>query len=178
MCAGNIGLAIDVKTLADAAELLRRRLDIRIRIVGSGPREAELRGLIAEKKLDNVEVLEPVSANEVTRLHAESVATLVPLVKTGLTEGTRPRRIIDALAHARPVIFAGSGEMADILNRAGAGIVVPPGSAAELARAVEFLADNPDKAALMGALGRKFVETHLTWSHIVEDFLTHIGISV
>jgi glycosyltransferase involved in cell wall biosynthesis len=64
------------------------------------------------------------------------------------------------MAAGKPVILAIDGVIRDVVERAGAGIPVPPGNANALAEAILTLADNPKLAHRMGEQARDYVKTH------------------
>jgi glycosyltransferase involved in cell wall biosynthesis len=69
--------------------------------------------------------------------------------------------MIDFMAAGRPVIVSAAGEAARILDRAGAGLAVPPENPGALAEAVRWLADHPAEAATMGKQGREYAGRRL-----------------
>jgi hypothetical protein len=56
-----------------------------------------------------------------------------------------------------PAPFGVTGELAE----AETGLYVPPGDAAAMRAAVQYLLDHPEEAARMGANGRRLVEQHM-----------------
>ena len=60
-----------------------------------------------------------------------------------------------------PFIGCGSGEIQEIADNSGAGIIAE-NSPEEIAKAILELVNNPKKRDEMGASGRKFVEQHYT----------------
>lgn len=69
-----------------------------------------------------------------------------------------PLVLMQALAHQRGVVAADMGSVADIVVHGRTGLLVAPGSAAEMADAVETLAGAPDEARRMAVAGRRHVE--------------------
>lgn len=70
-------------------------------------------------------------------------------------------KIFDYLAAGRPVIVAAEGEMAQLVQEAGCGVVVPPESPELLAEAVRRLAAGPEaEREAMGRRGRQYILEH------------------
>jgi glycosyltransferase involved in cell wall biosynthesis len=82
------------------------------------------------------------------------VATLrnIPLFTT-----TYPNKVFDYMAGGRPVLLAIDGVIRTVVEKAGAGIFVPPGDGAGLAAAVRLLMRDPGAARAMGFRGRHAV---------------------
>lgn len=73
-------------------------------------------------------------------------------------------KLYETMACGVPVIGSDYPGVGDVIRRYGAGIVVTPGDAVELAEAVARLADNPDEAAEMGRRGREAIEREASWA--------------
>ena len=78
----------------------------------------------------------------------------------GLAGYVVPSRLYGILAVARPVIVAADSESetAQVVERVGCGIVVPPGRPELLARAIRDAHDGKYDLAEMGARGREWVQ--------------------
>ena len=66
-------------------------------------------------------------------------ALFLPLRKDSKYEVTIPSKTYTYLACGRPVLVAASGDVADLVNEIGAGIVVPPEDPKALALAIQKL---------------------------------------
>jgi glycosyltransferase involved in cell wall biosynthesis len=71
------------------------------------------------------------------------------------------------MACSVPVIGSDSGEIPNVLGDAG--IIVPEGDAAALARALDTLVRDPHKRSVMGEQGRKRVQTRFSQQTVVEQ---------
>jgi len=149
---GNLGIAQGLDIVLEAATLLGDRA--RFLLMGDGPRSEELRGEVARRRLDNVEIRGQVPLSAVGDHMAACNALLVPLAADAIFAQFVPSKLYDSMAVGRPVLLAATGESARILAESGAGIAVAPGDGADLARAVATLVDDPALAARLGAAGR------------------------
>lgn len=90
---------------------------------------------------------------------------LVHLKDDPLFAITVPSKTQAYLAAGRPILMAVAGDAAEIIRRAGAGLVVPPENAAALAAAVERLAAlDPEQLAALGDNGRRYYDAHLSFA--------------
>lgn len=92
---------------------------------------------------------------------------LVPIVDVSgrAQTGLAPLKLFETLAAGVPVIATDYPTQAEFVRDNACGIVVPPGDAAALARAVAKLAGDPAAAKAMGARGRAAVEREHSWDH-------------
>jgi len=65
--------------------------------------------------------------------------------------------LMEAMAAARPVVATAVGGNTEIVADGTTGVLVPPGNAGVLARAVDDLLHDPDRAARLGAAAREVV---------------------
>lgn len=76
--------------------------------------------------------------------------------------------LLEAMAHGVPCVGTTVQAMPEILDHGRAGMLVDPGDPVVLADAlVELLVDD-ELAGRLGAAGRRFVESELTWDRVVE----------
>jgi glycosyltransferase involved in cell wall biosynthesis len=159
MHSGNIGHAQDLDSLVRAATFLRDLDDLAITIIGTGARHAELVALAERLDVDKVKfafyqprqlLQQSLSAAD---LHVVGLAS-------GLAGYVVPSRLYGILAVAKPVVVAADpeSETAQVVERAGCGIVVPPGRPELLARVIRDAHDGKYDLEAMGARGREWVE--------------------
>jgi glycosyltransferase involved in cell wall biosynthesis len=159
MHSGNVGHAQDLDSLVRAATFLRDLDDLRILVVGTGARHAELVALAELLEVDQVRFL----YYQPRHVLAQSLSTAdvhVVGLASGLAGYVVPSRLYGILAVARPVIVAADAESetAQVVERIGCGIVVPPGRPEVLARAIRDAHDGKYDLEAMGARGREWVE--------------------
>lgn len=158
MYAGNVGLSQSLQTVLDAAAALSHDDQLVFVINGQGADRARLEE--KARGLNNVRFVDMQPAARLPEVLAAGDIHLVPL-KRGLASSSVPSKTYSILAAGRPLIAsvdAGS-EIANILDRSGAGIAVPPEDAEVLTKAIRDLADSPQERERMGRDGRRFVET-------------------
>jgi glycosyltransferase involved in cell wall biosynthesis len=83
-----------------------------------------------------------------------------------------PSKMFEAMGSARAVILGVRGESKEILERAEAGIPVPPENTDALVQAILDMANNPDRCRAMGIAGRRFVENHYNRDTLAQEMLS------
>lgn len=169
--AGTLGYAHGIDNILQAAELLRDQPLIHFLFVGDGSAKSDLLRIADDLKLRNVTFLDPVSLDLIPAYYSISFCALASLLDIPTYRGARPSKLFPALASAKPLIFIGEGEAAELVRRATAGAVVAPADPAALAAAILHFAHNPKLACALGENGRLFVEQHLQWSVLVDVWL-------
>ena len=157
--------------MLQAARILEGAPPVHFLFLGDGSTKAEMQRLAAEMQLRNVTFREPVPAEELPPYYSIAECGLAALRALPTHEGARPSKILPVLASGKPLIFVGRGEGARLMERAEAGIVVPPEDPQALAREILRLFGDRELALRLGANGRRFVETHFQWSRLVSDWL-------
>src|SRR4051794_7577555 len=159
MHSGNVGHAQDLDSLVRAATFLRDLDDLSILIIGTGARHAELVALSELLEVDQVSFLYYQSRGVLPQSLSAADVHVVGLAP-GLAGYVVPSRLYGILAVARPVIVAADpdSETADVVERIGCGIVVPPGRPELLARAIRDAHDGKHDLVGMGRRGREWVE--------------------
>jgi glycosyltransferase involved in cell wall biosynthesis len=156
--AGTLGIAQALPTVLDAVAQLD---GARVQLVGDGPVKDLLAQDAAERGLENVVFRPQLPLSEIPPVLAASDALLVSLSAHPTFEAFVPSKLVDYMAAGKPVIVAAAGESARLLERAGAGLAVPPEDPGALADAVRWLREHPEEARAMGERGRAFAATRL-----------------
>ena len=159
MHSGNIGHAQDLDSLVRSATFLRDLDDLVIFIIGTGARHAELVALAELLEADQVQFLYYQERGVLPQSLSAADIHVVGLAP-GLAGYVVPSRLYGILAVGRPVIAAADrdSETAQVVERVGCGIVVPPGRPELLARAIRDAHDGRFDLDAMGARGREWVQ--------------------
>lgn len=169
---GNHGYAQALDTVILAAALVP---DVTFALVGGGSDKTRIERLAADRRATNVRFLPPVPQGEIAGLYALSFAGLATLRQSELMEGARPAKALAVMGCAKPVLYSGAGEGAALVRAADAGITVPPEDPAALASAIRRLVDDPAEASRLGANGRRYVESHLSWPALTHAWLEQLA---
>jgi colanic acid biosynthesis glycosyl transferase WcaI len=176
MHSGNVGHAQDLDSLVRAATFLRDLDDLSIFIIGTGARHAELVALAELLEVDQVKFLYYQTRGVLPQSLSAADVHVVGLAP-GLAGYVVPSRLYGILAVARPVIAAAEAESetAQVVERVGCGIVVPPGRPELLARAIRDAHDGKYDLAEMGRRGREWVEREADRSVAVSRYRDLLG---
>lgn len=169
-----VGRLVERKGVHRLLEALARLPDpsaVRLKVVGGGPERARLEGLARELGVaDRVEFTGFVSADGLQRAFEEADAFVLPAVRDrkGDVEGLGVV-LIEAMAHARPVVASDAGGIPDIVRDGETGLLVPPDDPDALARAIERLRRDPEAARALGLRGREWVTRQFGWERITDS---------
>ncbi len=150
LCVGRlIPIKGHIVLLRAFAEARRRVPPLRLDIAGRGPLEPALRALAKELGVDDaVRFLGYVAP--VQRAIEQASIVVVPSMGEGFGMVA-----LEAMERARPVIAAEIGGLGELVEEGVTGLLVPPGEAEPLARAIERLGGDLGLAARMGEAGRR-----------------------
>lgn len=172
--AGTHGHVHGMEAILSAAELLSGE-DVRFRFVGAGVMRPILEARAQEAQLTAVSFEDPVSPEQLVPILAESSVCLATTASGPLADEVIPVKMFDYMASGRPVIGALSGEAAEILTEAGAGVVVPPEDAVALARAIRGLMADRRAALAMGQHGAVAARSKYSREVLGQQFVDLIG---
>jgi len=179
MYSGNLGLAHQFEEVISAAETLEFRRDITFLFVGDGPRLGQVKEAVAAKNLTNVRFMD-YFPRESLHLSLSVADTHLITMRDAMTGIVVPGKLYGAMASGRPTLFVGPEycESADTIRESDCGQTVRTGDVAGLVKAIQVMADNPQRASLWGANGRRaflrtFESQHCCqkWGRIVAELL-------
>ncbi|MGB6687370.1 MAG: glycosyltransferase family 4 protein [Terracidiphilus sp.] len=170
--AGNMGKAQGLETVLEAAKICRTTAPTaEFVLVGGGVERAKLERMAEEMQLDNVRFLPRQPMHAMGGMLAGADALLVHLKDDPLFRITIPSKTQAYLAAGRPLLMAVSGDAAQLVISAGAGLTCPPGDPQSMAEAVKELAEaEPVRLAEMGRNGKAFYQRNLSISSGVDRF--------
>src|SRR5207244_9067051 len=150
LCVGRlIPIKGHIVLLRAFAEARHRVPSLRLDIAGRGPLEPALRALVRELGIiDSVRFLGQVSP--IQNAIEESAIIVVPSMGEGFGMVA-----LEAMERARPVIAAAIGGLGELVRHGETGLLVDPGEAEPLARAIAELAGDLQFAARLGEAGRR-----------------------
>lgn len=168
---GNVGAAQGLDVVLKAAYLLQDVKDIQFIIIGDGVERVTLAAHAKSEGLDNVRFLGSRPQNLMAQYFAFADVLLLHLVQDPAYEITIPSKTYAYLASARPILAAAQGDVADLINEAGAGIVCASQNPQSLAQAVrQFFTLSRHERDAMGQAGRKEFLANFTRSQLVTRY--------
>lgn len=156
MFAGTLGIAQELDTVLDAAELLQESPDVQFVLVGDGADAERLRKAAQDRHLRNVKFLGRFPPREMPELYALSDVLLVHLRDDPLFRITIPHKVFSCMASGKPVLAAMEGDAADVVQSAEAGLLCPNSDPRAMADTIlRFHAMSPSERQMLGNNGRR-----------------------
>ena len=168
--AGSLTEVTAVETLVRAGAFLRSRPDIRLDLFGYGQSKPKAMALAKELKLEHVHFHDSVPKTQIPTILAGADAALMALFRSPLIHIYFENKFIDYMGSRLPILASMEGVQADLIRKAGAGVVVPTFDSEALARAIADAADHPERCREMGAAGYQCISAKLDQSIILDRY--------
>lgn len=170
--AGNMGRAQGLRSVLDAVKVANLEKPIvELLLVGGGIECEGLKDYVAANAIANIKFHPQVPSASIPSFLAEADVLLVHLLPDELFEITIPSKTQAYLAAGRPIVMGVSGDAADIVMEAGAGVLATPGNVASIAQALRELATaSPEERSDMGRRGRRYYDRELSFRRGVMHF--------
>ena len=146
--------------LLEACRLLKERgYCFHCDIVGYGPQQKIMEGIIQELELnDVVHLLGKLTHDELISYYRNATVFALPCVVAG--DGDRdgiPNVLLEAMAMEKPVISTTISGIPEVVKSVKNGLLVPPGDAKALADVIALLFKEPQLREALGKAGRNTV---------------------
>lgn len=146
-----------LRYLLEAVNSIRKRRDITLTVIGQPKKNGVIERLVRDLDLrDCVTFTGRIEDEEFARYYARATIAVVPSIYEGfgLPAG-------EAMACGVPVISTTGGALPEVVGDTG--ILVPPGDAKALEKAIVSLLDNPEERERMGKAGYERALDNFTW---------------
>jgi colanic acid biosynthesis glycosyl transferase WcaI len=164
--AGNLGGFQDVETIVRAAVLVKHSPSVKIVIVGTGQKEREVKAVAAQLGADNVVFVGRRHYWEMPQICALADVLVIHLKDYPFFSTTIPSKTQVSLACGRPILMAVRGDAAEVVRKAGAGLICPPEDPVRMAEAIiRFLEMPKDQREQMGESGRRYYLREMSLDH-------------
>ncbi|MEV5888337.1 glycosyltransferase family 4 protein [Nonomuraea fuscirosea] len=158
-------------TLLRAAALLRdENTPVRVLIVGDGTERDNLLELVEELGLRDAILPGRVGPDEALQAQDAIDIFACPREDLRVCRLVTPLKPVEAMALGKPVVLSDLPALSELVGSDGAGLLVPAGDPAELAKAIAGLREDPARRAEMGEAGRAEVAAKRTWSRVAETY--------
>lgn len=169
MFVGRLQLDKGLVEFVEAARILKqKRQDIVFVMVGApdpGNKRSLSESLLTQWKSEG-DVVFPGRREDVPKLMAAANTITTP---TFYREGL-PRTLLEAAATGLPLIGSDMPGVREAINHGVNGMLIPPKDSAALARAVEELADDPEKAERYGRESLKRAQNEFDHNRVVGEY--------
>lgn len=143
------------KGVLGLVQALAGERDIRLKIAGAGPLEAELRGFLREKRLPHIELVGFKAGAEKWDILRNSSCVVLP----SECYETFGLSALEAYASGKPVIASRLGALPFVVEDGKSGLLFEAGNHVELRGRIRNLLAHPFEAERMGRYGRMLVDT-------------------
>jgi glycosyltransferase involved in cell wall biosynthesis len=177
---GNLGRAHEFETLLATSQRLRNDPNIVFLIIGGGHGNTDLARRVEELGLSEKFRFLPYQSNELLK-YSLSVPDVHWISLRPQLEGLIvPSKLYGIAAAGRPIIAvtAKDGEIAELVKAHACGLIVEPGNADEMAKAILQLATKDDAKLTMGLRARAMLDGEFTrrhafrrWRNVVDSLL-------
>lgn len=171
---GNLGRAHEFETVLDASERLRNDPRIVFLMIGGGHQFDDLVANVKRRDLDHLFCFKPYHARDALSLSLGAPDLHWISLKPELEGMIVPSKFYGIAAAGRPIvaITAADGDIASLVRQHSCGIVIAPGDASGLAKALRRLADDPAQVQAMGLRARAMLDAQFTRRHALERWRT------
>ncbi len=163
-------------TLIEAfASVARESTQPRLLIVGDGPAREHLNREIAARGLtDRVDFTGEVSPDAIPGLLASMDVAVAPYPPVSVFYSS-PLKLYEYMAAGLPIIASRIGQVEEVIRDGLTGLLVTPGHASDLTRALSELETNSMKRSMLGRAARAAIQEH-TWEHQAVAILSLAGL--
>jgi colanic acid biosynthesis glycosyl transferase WcaI len=168
---GNLGLVQGLDTVIKAASSLDPDR-IRIVLLGDGSDRERLRRLAVDLQVsDRVQFIDRHPMSAMPGFMAAADVLLVHLKRSELSRYVIPTKTFAYLAAGKPILMAMEGAAADMVQAAGAGMVIEPDDPVELANAISaFQRASSDERSRFGQNGRTYLLENFSRRDIIARY--------
>ena len=164
---GYLGRLVPEKGVGVLLDALALDSRLHARVAGSGPALEQLQAQVRRQGLDGrVEFLGPILPRAVPDFYRSLDVLAIPSLPTARWTEQFGRVAIEAMACGIPVVSSDAGALPDVVG--GAGIIVPRGDAAALARAVDDASGSKAHELRIAGFGRV---RQCTWAAVAAQYL-------
>jgi len=171
---GTHGIANGLDAVLDAAAVLkkRKRIDVKLVLVGDGKLKTQLVKRAKKEGLDNVIFHDPVNKKRLAGLMATADIGLQILANVpAFYYGTSPNKFFDYIAAGLPVLNNYPGWLADMIKENECGYVIEPENSQAFADALEQAANNREQLIGMGIKGYQLAKQEFDRSMLSNRFV-------
>ncbi len=153
-----MGNAHGLTTLLDAASTLQQQHpEVLFLLIGEGAEKEQTKAHAQSRGLTNVQFLDQQRREKIPAFISASDACLVLLKKTDIFKTVIPTKMLEFMSCERPLILGVDGQARQIVEEAGAGLVIEPENPGALVRAIDQLSADRQLGATLGKKGREYI---------------------
>jgi glycosyltransferase involved in cell wall biosynthesis len=160
---GTFATQYDFETMLAAAAQFAPRQDVQFVFIGDGSQREWM-------SKANVRWIRWINHAEIPLAWSASSLTFWAMRDQGLYRGTIPAKMYEAMASGTPIVAAGEGIAADMINRCYAGLTVPPRDIDGLVNAISRLLDDEALRAQFSQSARAYAEQNFDPEKVADAY--------
>lgn len=169
MFAGNMGKGQHLETLVEAAEILGKRNDYKIHIVGEGSRREAIEALVKEKGLqDNFVFYGNQKRADMPSFYKKADAMLITLRQVNAVGLTMPGKLQAYMTLHKPIFGAINGAAKEVIEESRCGSCVAAQDANGLAAIMQHFIEHPTDYKECGNNAANYFLGHFTLDKYVD----------
>ncbi|MGD2111213.1 MAG: glycosyltransferase family 4 protein [Phycisphaerae bacterium] len=153
--AGAMGRVNGLDVIVKAAEHFRTDPEFRFVLVGEGGEKPNLLAMKAKRGLDNLDIIDAVSKDQLPQLVAAADLCLVTVTNVEILQDNSANKFFDALSAGKPVVINYGGWQREVLESAGAGLGCDQGDDAAFFANIAALKADPQRREAIGRRSRE-----------------------
>src|SRR2546421_5110661 len=160
---GTLGMAHGLESVLEAASRLQHTApEVVFLLIGEGAEKSRMMSVARERQLDNVRFIDQQPREQIPAYICASDACLVTLKKSEVFKTVIPTKMLEFMSCARPVILGVDGQARQLIEEAGAGIVIEPENSQALVAAITQLSADRERGTAFGRKGREYILQHFS----------------
>ncbi len=170
---GNMGLAQDLKTIIEAADLLSEH-EIFFELIGQGVCKSETRDMANKLKI-KMKFFDSKPRKELIQSIMRSSICLVPLKNKKIFHSALPSKMFEYMACAKPVVVGINGEAKKLVKTSKSGLHVQPENPKMLSEAILTYFNNEEKRRIDGENGLSYITKNLQKEDLISNLIKEVN---
>lgn len=172
---GSIKEGVGIEETVEVFKHILHKMRVQLLFVGRilDPYRSQFMNLIDPIKnhVELVDLLNDVSYFKVPKYYRRMDISMVLYDRKGIAPYISPLKLFDSMAMGVPVIASDVGEVRDIVEKSGCGLVVETNDKKLIMNAMEKMISNPDLRMFFGQNGLRAAKTTFNWEREKKKFL-------
>lgn len=152
------------------------KLSVSLLIVGEGPQRVAMETLASELKIStNIQFTGAVPPADIPFWLEKMDIAVAPYPALDNFYFS-PLKVFEYMAAGLPVIASDIGQIKMVIQHGQQGLLVTPGSASALSKALQQMVDNPQQAVQLGYQAQQYILAHHTWDAVAQRILEQVAV--